>query len=212
MADQVYALLKEEIVTVVRQPGDLMGEADLAERYGVSKTPVREALRLLARDGWIVVFCNKQKFWEALLDALELPELATDARFATFPDRFDHKAALLAILKPRFAARTTDEWLRRLQGRVPCAPVNTLEEALADEQVRQREMILEIEHPRFGTLREVASPIKTDGVVARPAPAPALGQHTDTLLGRLLGYPLDRIAGLRAAGVFGPTDQETTAS
>ena len=118
-------------------------------------------------DGWIVVFCNKQKFWEALLDALELPELATDARFATFPDRFDHKAALLAILKPRFAARTTDEWLRRLQGRVPCAPVNTLEEALADEQVRQREMILEIEHPRFGTLREVASPIKTDGVGLR---------------------------------------------
>jgi len=59
MADQVYALLKEEIVTVVRQPGDLMGEADLAERYGVSKTPVREALRLLARDGWIVVLPRK---------------------------------------------------------------------------------------------------------------------------------------------------------
>jgi GntR family transcriptional regulator, rspAB operon transcriptional repressor len=55
MTDQVYALLKEEILRVDRKPGDLLGEADLAERYRVSKTPVREALRLLARDGWVVV-------------------------------------------------------------------------------------------------------------------------------------------------------------
>jgi DNA-binding GntR family transcriptional regulator len=59
MTDQVYALLKEEIIRVDRQPGDLLGEAGLAERYGVSKTPVREALRLLARDGWIVVLPRK---------------------------------------------------------------------------------------------------------------------------------------------------------
>jgi len=59
MTDQVYALLKEEILAVVRSPGDVLGEADLAERYGVSKTPVREALRLLARDGWIVVLPRK---------------------------------------------------------------------------------------------------------------------------------------------------------
>lgn len=55
MTDQVYALLKEEILRVDRKPGDLLGEAELAERYHVSKTPVREALRLLARDGWVVV-------------------------------------------------------------------------------------------------------------------------------------------------------------
>jgi len=59
MTDQVYALLKEEILRVDRRPGDLVGEADLAERFGVSKTPVREALRLLARDGWIIVLPRK---------------------------------------------------------------------------------------------------------------------------------------------------------
>jgi DNA-binding GntR family transcriptional regulator len=59
MTDQVYALLKEEIIRVERQPGDLLGEAGLAQRFGVSKTPVREALRLLARDGWIVVLPRK---------------------------------------------------------------------------------------------------------------------------------------------------------
>jgi crotonobetainyl-CoA:carnitine CoA-transferase CaiB-like acyl-CoA transferase len=157
------------------------------------------------RDGWIVVFCNKEKFWQALVDALGLPEIATDPRFATFRDRRVHKDVLLPLLRTRFAERTTEEWLQRLRGRVPCAPVNTLAQALADEQVRAREMILEVEHPRFGRLREVASPVRTDGVVTAPAPAPRLGEHTEEILAGLLGYDRARIAALRAGGALGRT-------
>jgi DNA-binding GntR family transcriptional regulator len=59
LTDQVYDLLKEEILRVDRRPGDLLAEADLAARFGVSKTPIREALRLLARDGWVIVLPRK---------------------------------------------------------------------------------------------------------------------------------------------------------
>ena len=156
------------------------------------------------RDGWIVVFCNKEKFWESLVDALELPALRADSRFATLADRLAHKAQLLAILKPRFLEFPTSDWLRRLQGRVPCAPVNSMREALEDEQVREREMLLTVEHPVFGALREVASPIKTAGAIAKPAPAPRLGEHTHSILHDILRYTPDRIAALRASGVFGP--------
>jgi crotonobetainyl-CoA:carnitine CoA-transferase CaiB-like acyl-CoA transferase len=156
------------------------------------------------RDGWIVVFCNKEKFWEALVDALELPALARDGRFATFADRLAHKDALIPVLKARFAERTTAEWLARLRGKVPCAPVNTLAQALDDEQVRARDMLIEVKHPQFGVLREVASPVKTPGVVTNPSPAPALGQHTEEVLRELLRYPPDRIAALRTAGALGP--------
>lgn len=155
------------------------------------------------RDGVIVVFCNKEKFWQALVDALELGDLGRDPRFATFADRLVHKATLIPILKARFAERTTAEWLERLRGRVPCAPVNTVAQALADEQVRARDMIIEVKHPRFGVLREVASPVKTAGAVTSPAPAPALGQHTDELLRELLRYSPERIARLRASGALG---------
>jgi crotonobetainyl-CoA:carnitine CoA-transferase CaiB-like acyl-CoA transferase len=156
------------------------------------------------RDGWIVVFCNKEKFWEALVEALELPAVGRDPRFATFADRLAHKDVLVPLLKTRFAERTTAEWLGRLRGKVPCAPVNTLAQALEDEQVRARDMLLEVKHPQFGVLREVASPVKTAGAVTDPAPAPALGQHTDEILGQLLHYPAERIAALRAAGALGP--------
>jgi len=69
--------------------------------------------------------------------------------------------------------------------------------------VRARDMIVEVTHRQFGVLREVASPIKTPGAITAPAPAPALGQHTDELLRMLLGYPDDRIARLRASGALG---------
>ena len=155
------------------------------------------------RDGWIVVFCNKEKFWQALIDALGLAEVGRDGRFATFADRLTHKDALLPILRARFAERTTADWLERLRGRVPCAPVNTLAQALEDEQVRARGMIVEIEHPELGTLREVASPVRTAGTVDAPRPAPRLGQHTDEILHELLGYAPARVARLHASGALG---------
>jgi crotonobetainyl-CoA:carnitine CoA-transferase CaiB-like acyl-CoA transferase len=157
------------------------------------------------RDGWIVIFCNKEKFWDALVNALELGAVGRDPRFATFADRLAHKDVLVPILKARFAARTTAEWLARLRGKVPCAPVNTIAQALEDEQVRARDMIIEVKHPQFGVLREVASPVKTAGAITNPAPAPALGQHTDGLLRELLQYSPDRIARLRASGALGAT-------
>ena len=157
------------------------------------------------RDGWIVVFCNKEKFWQSLVDALELPDVGRDPRFATFPARLAHKDALTPILKARFAERTTDDWLARLRGRVPCAPVNTIAQALADEQVRARGMIVEVEHPEFGLLREVASPVRTAGSNSPPAPAPRLGQHTDEILSGLLRYDAARVASLRASGALGAT-------
>ncbi len=122
------------------------------------------------RDGWIVIFCNKDKFWQVLLERMELPALGRDPRFVGF---------------------------------VPCAPVNSVAQALEDEQVRAREMILEIEHPHFGRIREVAGPIRTEGEIRQPAPAPALGEHTEAILSGILGYGSQTIARLRAEGVIG---------
>jgi len=155
------------------------------------------------RDGWIVIFCNKDKFWRDLVETLGAPELAEDARFRTFGDRFAHKDTLLPLLQARFATRTTEEWLDRLRGRVPCAPVNDVRQALADPQVLARDMIVEVEHPDFGPLKEVRSPVRTEGEIRHPARAPRLGEHTDQILREILSYSDSTIARLRQAGVIG---------
>jgi len=166
------------------------------------------AQNFATRDGWIVVFCSKPKFWEALADGLGAPELARDPRFATFEDRRVNKDALLPLLRARFATRTTAEWMDQLRGRVPCAPVNTVAQALADEQVRARGMIVEVDHPEFGRIRQVASPVKTEGAVTHPTRAPRLGEHSEEILRDLLGYAPERVAAVRASGALGRDGKE----
>ncbi|HSE03482.1 MAG TPA: CoA transferase [Methylomirabilota bacterium] len=161
------------------------------------------AQNFATRDGWIVVFCNKEKFWRDLVETLGAPELADDSRFGTFADRFAHKDALLPLLQARFATRTTGDWLDRLRGRVPCAPVNDVRQALADPQVLARDMVVEVEHPDFGTLREVRSPIRTEGEIRQPARAPRLGEHTEEILREVLGYGDGTITRLRSSGAIG---------
>jgi len=159
-------------------------------------------------DGWIVIFCAKEKFYRNLVDAIGLRHLAQDPRFATFADRLTHKAEVTPMLAARFKEKTTGEWLDLLRGKVPCAPVNSVREALNDAQVLAREMVVEVKHPVFGTLKEVACPIKTDGVATNPAPGPRLGEHTEQTLRETLGYADERIARLRAAGAVGHPGSE----
>jgi crotonobetainyl-CoA:carnitine CoA-transferase CaiB-like acyl-CoA transferase len=64
-------------------------------------------------------------------------------------------------------------------------------------------MIVEVEHPDFGALKEVRSPVRTDGEIRRPRRAPRLGEHTDQILREILSYSDGTIARLRLAGVIG---------
>jgi crotonobetainyl-CoA:carnitine CoA-transferase CaiB-like acyl-CoA transferase len=89
----------------------------------------------------------------------------------------------------------------RLRGQVPCAPVNSVEEALREEQILAREMIIETETERFGAVRHVASPIKTSWADSVPTrPAPDLGGDTDAVLREYAGYSNEQIARLRDLG------------
>jgi crotonobetainyl-CoA:carnitine CoA-transferase CaiB-like acyl-CoA transferase len=151
------------------------------------------------RDGWVLVMCMKEKFWLRLTELLGRPDLVRDARYAGFSERLQHRDALLAELEPIFRTRTTAEWIALLRGQVPCAPVNTVGEALADEQVSHRNMVVSVEHPRYGRLREVGCPIKIDDLEPRYAPAAALGADTDAILTEWLGLGAEEIEALRRA-------------
>jgi crotonobetainyl-CoA:carnitine CoA-transferase CaiB-like acyl-CoA transferase len=142
----------------------------------------------------------KEKFWERLAERMELPHLCHDPRFRTFADRLAHREVLRPILESEFARHSTAQWLERLRGQVPIAPVYTVAETLADEQVLAREMVIELEHPIFGRIRETGCPIKIDGVSPRYAPAAALGADTAAVLEEI-GVGAEELARLRGRGV-----------
>jgi crotonobetainyl-CoA:carnitine CoA-transferase CaiB-like acyl-CoA transferase len=150
-------------------------------------------------DGYVALICFKEKFWRELCDVMGQPDLAEEPRFRTFSDRLANRDELLRIVGEIIRSRSTEAWLDGLRGRVPCAPVNTVKQALEEPQVLAREMIVEVEHPVWGTLRETGVPIKGGPRRAHQA-APALGQDTDVVLAELCGYSSEEIAALRTAG------------
>jgi crotonobetainyl-CoA:carnitine CoA-transferase CaiB-like acyl-CoA transferase len=156
-----------------------------------------------AEDGWIVVGCAKEKFWRSLVQALDLPELADDPRFRTFADRQRHADDLLPVLAAQFRHRTVADCLAPLyEARVPCGPVNDVEAALQEEQTAARGMIVETEHPRYGTLRTIASPVRVGDEAMAHRRAPNRNEDADAVLAEL-GYAADHIERLRAEGAFG---------
>ena len=167
---------------------------------GGSHPTVVPAQTFATRDGWMLVMCMKEKFWARLTDLIGRPDLARDPRYAGFSSRLANRDALLAELEPIFRARPTAEWIALLRGQVPCAPVNTIGAALADEQTLHRDMIVAVEHPRYGALREIGCPIKIDGVEPRYRPGPPLGADTDAILRDWLHMSPTEIAALRDEG------------
>ena len=158
----------------------------------------------MAKDGWLVVGCAKEKFWRRLTDVMGRPDLAADPRFATFADRGRHRDDLLPVLDAIFATRTVAEWIEPLQdAAIPCAPIHTVAEALADDHTLARGMVVHTDHPRYGRMRSVASPVRVGPRPASARRAPMLGEHTETLL-REIGYDDAKIDDARTAGAFGP--------
>ena len=119
----------------------------------------------------------------------------TSAHF--FRNLFLHAAHSVGLLKHIPAA----ELLPRLRAaEIPCGPINTVPDTLADEHYRQRGNIVEMPHPRAGAVKSLANPVRlADTPPGYRLPPPMLGEHTQAVLTEL-GYTVEEIERLRAAG------------
>ena len=152
-------------------------------------------------DGWINIGGANQSNWERIARTIGRPELIEDPRFRTNGDRMKNLAALVPLISERTRARSSEEWVREFEAAgVPVGPVNKIGQVLADEQVKAREMVVEVKHSRIGATPALGLPIKfseTPGKIQRGAPT--LGEHTDEVLAAL-GYDAAGITALRKAG------------
>ncbi|TMG40468.1 MAG: CoA transferase [Chloroflexi bacterium] len=178
----------------------LLGEvSDLRSRPRRS-----QSYAFVARDGkpFAIHLSSPPKFWEALTEAVERPDLLADARFATKADRVKRYDALRATLEETFRTRDRAEWLARLERcDVPAAPINDIAEAVADPQARHIGMVR-----TFGSgdraRRLVGFPVAFAATPGEPGlPPPDLGEHTTAVLAEL-GYDESEVARLRKAGAI----------
>ena len=161
------------------------------------------------KDIWMVVACVTEPMWEGLCIALELEELIIDERFNNSLKRLNNHDELISILQERFLTKTADEWIARLdESSVPCAPVNSIDRALSHPQTLARDMVIEIDHPRFGPFKLAGNPIKASAVEDVFVPPPQLGEYTAEVLKGVLGYSDDKIKELKDQKLIGVLEEE----
>jgi succinate--hydroxymethylglutarate CoA-transferase len=153
------------------------------------------------QDGWLYIACLLPKFWDRLCEILSRQDLLADPRFATNESRMQNREALTGILDGEFQQKKTSDWLAELQGKVPCAPVLNIAQALENPYVRQQGKIVALFHPERGKVRVLASPFHCPGEEIPLKLAPHLGEATEAILSEL-GYEPGQIAAFRAAGVI----------
>jgi crotonobetainyl-CoA:carnitine CoA-transferase CaiB-like acyl-CoA transferase len=158
---------------------------------------------LPTRDGELMVAGGNDRLFAAVCEVVELPELVSDERFRTNPDRVRNRDELVGILSERLRARDTADWHDAfLRGGVPAAPVADVEDVLAAEQTTALGMLQPLPHPRIQDLRIAALPMSFAGERAlHRAPPPLVGEHSGEVL-REAGYDEREISDLAAAGIL----------
>ncbi len=156
-----------------------------------------------ARDKAFNVGVGSETLWQRFCQAIGWPDLVADPRFRLNADRVRNRAELEPLLDAHFAQRDAGEWLERLrEARIPCGPVNSLADILADEHFLARGGILQMNHPTVGELNMLANPIHFSGTPpAYDRPPPLLGQHSEEILLEL-GYDQADVAVFREDGVL----------
>jgi succinate--hydroxymethylglutarate CoA-transferase len=184
-------------VSVNLLDGQIAMLANFITPYFLNREPIRRAggghpqvvpyQVFEAADGSMVVACLNDTFWAPLCRGIAREDFIDDPRFVDNPARNANRHVLIPLLEQMFAAEPRDVWLARLRAHgVPCAPVNELEEALAEPQLRHNGTLTELTHPVFGTYTVPSNPVKMSATPPRPhGYVPAVGEHTRRVLAEL---------------------------
>jgi crotonobetainyl-CoA:carnitine CoA-transferase CaiB-like acyl-CoA transferase len=183
------ALLDSMVATLSHRGVQYLISGEISPRRGNVGGGGSPSQAFSCLDGQIVLTVGNDLQWLRFCAALELPELAGDPRFAKATSRIENRQLLTPTLAAKFATRVKAHWLEVLErADIPSGPVNELDEVFADVQVKERGMVVQVEHPISSALPLIANPIRFSNTpLTRYDPPPMLGEHTDAVLREVAG-------------------------
>lgn len=188
LGQHVDIALFDSMLSVMRLPlGILFATGETPARVGNAHPSIAPYETLKTKNGQIIVAVGNPRLWEQFCVAIDRRDLLSDPRFRSNLDRLSNRTALKAEIEAVFARFTVEELIDRLEAnKVPCGRVKSVVDAIADPQVAAREMLITMSQNGSGPVTTLGSPIKLSRTPAEIVlPAPALGEHTRQVLGRL---------------------------
>ncbi|HEY7247260.1 MAG TPA: CoA transferase [Xanthobacteraceae bacterium] len=173
-------------------------------RFGNGHPSIVPYTTYRAADAMMAIAVGNERQFANCAAALGHPEWAKDPRFATNRARVENRTTIDGLINAALAHDKAERWLARLKAvGVPCGRINSVAEALDDPHTAAREMIERVDHPAIGALKLLGVPFKfSDTACSVRLPPPRLGEHSDEILARELGYGSEAIAELRRGGVI----------
>ena len=198
------ALLDVQVACLANQAMNYLTTGVSPRRLGNAHPNIVPYQDFPSADGNFILAVGNDGQFRKFCEVAGIANLADDPRFVTNKARVAHRAELIPLLRQATVFKTTAQWIELLEKAcVPCGPINDLQQVFADPQVKARGLRLDLPNALGSRTPQVASPLRLSvtPVAYRSAP-PLLGQHTDSLLQRLLGMSETQIAELREAGVL----------
>ncbi|MBI9104579.1 MAG: CoA transferase [Spirochaetales bacterium] len=197
MADGLFYILENAIVRYTI-------DGDVPQPLGSAHPAITPFQGFESKDNsWIIVAAGNDALWEKFCNAIDREDLKDHELYKTNPLRTKNKPSLIPILEVEMKKKTTDEWIKLLdESGVPNSSLNTIDKAVADPNLKYRNMVVEVDQPKVGKITMAGSPFhlsETPGNVRTPAPL--LGQHTAAFLESELGYSKEKIEKLFEGGV-----------
>jgi crotonobetainyl-CoA:carnitine CoA-transferase CaiB-like acyl-CoA transferase len=200
------ALLDTQVAWLVNEGLNYLTSGKVPKRLGNEHPNIVPYKVLPASDGFFILAVGNDRQFQSFCGFAGAPELASDPRFVTNPDRATNREALYDLLPEITKGKTQQEWIDGLAGlHVPCGPVNSLDQVFEDPQIRARGMKLTMPYPgsERGEVDLIANPIRFSGTpVAYRRPPPTAGQHSQEILNELLELTEEEIAALRYGGII----------
>ena len=201
------ALLDTQVAMLANLGANYLVSGQVPGRAGNAHQNIVPYQSFEVADGHLILAVGNDGQFARFCAVAGHPELVDDERFATNPQRVRHREQLVPILAGCLRERRLADWLAALEAaKVPCGPINRLDQVFADQQVQARGMVETLAHPHQAALRLVASPMKLSATPpqTRLVP-PRLAEHEVVALADWLGWDAARVAQARHEGAFGRT-------
>ncbi|MFJ4063659.1 CaiB/BaiF CoA transferase family protein [Pseudomonas sp. NPDC089996] len=198
------ALLDVQVACLANQAMNYLTTGNPPRRLGNAHPNIVPYQDFPTADGDFILTVGNDGQFRKFAEVAGQPQWADDPRFATNKQRVANRAELIPLIRQATVFKTTAQWVSQLEAAgVPCGPINDLAQMFQDPQVLARGLAVTMHHALAGSVPQVASPIRLSEtpVEYRRAP-PLLGEHTEAVLGDVLGLDADAVGRLRSVGVL----------